>query len=801
MVRLGLRLSLRSGHEALVRLLVTVAAVAIGVAILLSVLADFHAFQVTNQRGSWESTQGVTRSQAAASAQRLELWNYSNEIFDGRTIERLDVAALGPHAPVPPGVSKLPSNGQYYASPALAALLRTTPRDELGARFPGSQVGLIGPAALTGPDELAIFVGDSALDLAAVRGTVRVNAIATAAERQIWSPYFRYAFGAGALALLFPILVLIGTATRLAAARREERYAAVRLVGATPRQVSVLASVDAIVGAVLGTVLGIGVFLLVQPALADTTVTGTRYFADYVTPTWQGYVGVLTAVPVASAMAALLSLRRVRISPLGVSRKETPPAPTAWRAVPLLVGIILFTRGVSQTDTKAIGFPVFPGLLIILIGLVVSGPWLTMQAARLLAVVMRGGSTLLAARRLADNPKAAFRSVTGLVLAVFLGTVVAGLLPAVNATTATPSASALSNVLLDGFTAAPVCGNNVNCTGGDGQESGAGPSTGSSADKNSAFKGLPPAVGAALVSELRTFPGVSVFPIHSVGQVANPTSPNPPKSGSGGDQANAQCAASGQCVGVTPSDAPENNAIITCASLQQLVALGECAPGVKAVEVNTLNLIQSDNPRFSTQAIAGPGLGNIAVSDDVAGLYLQAVLVKVNNSTTLERVRTFLTTHTALSASGTAPRTFGEAARVRLDVGTTVERLIFLAVALTLLVAGCSLAVAVGGSLVERKRPFTLLRLSGTPTSLLNRVVLLEAALPLVAATLVAAVTGYAISFLTVSRIAPAGTPAPVLGSVYYVIMGLGLAVSLIVILLTLPLLARMTEPANTRFE
>jgi hypothetical protein len=800
MVRLGLRLSLRSGREALVRLLVTVAAVAIGVAILLSVIADFHAFQVTNQRPSWESTQGVTGGEAAASAQRLELWNYSNEIFDGQTIERLDVAALGAEAPVPPGVSKLPSIGQYYASPALAALLRSTPRDELGARFPGSQVGVIGPAALTGPDELVIFVGDSAPDLATVRGTVRVDAIATAAERQIWSPYFRYAFGAGALALLFPILVLIATATRLAAARREERYAAVRLVGASPREVNVLASVDAIVGAALGTVLGIGAFLLVQPALAATTVTGTRYFADYITPTWQGYVGILVAVPVASALAALLSLRRVRISPLGVSRKETPPAPTAWRALPLVVGIILFTGGIAQTDTKAIGFPVFPGLLIIMIGLVVSGPWLTMQAARLLAVVMRGGATLLAARRLADNPKAAFRSVTGLVLAVFLGTVVAGLLPAANATTATPRANALSNVLLDGFTAAPVCGNNVNCTGGDGQESGAGPASDSSAGKNSAFKGLPPAVGAALVSELRNFPGASVFPIYSA-HVANPTSPNPPKSGSGGDQANAQCAGSGQCVGVTPSDAPENNATMTCASLQQLIALGECAPGVKAVEVNTMDLIQSDNPRFSTQAIAGPGLGNTAVSDDVAGLYLQAVLVKVNNSTTLERVRTFLTTHTALSASGTAPRTFGEAARVRLDVGTTVERLIFLAVALTLLVASCSLAVAVGGSLVERKRPFTLLRLSGTPTSLLNRVVLLEAALPLVAATLVAAATGYGISFLTVSRIAPAGTPAPVLGSVYYVIMGLGLAVSLIVILVTLPLLARMTEPANTRFE
>jgi hypothetical protein len=60
-------------------------------------------------------------------------------------------------------------------------------------------------------------------------------------------------------------------------------------------------------------------------------------------------------------------------------------------------------------------------------------------------------------------------------------------------------------------------------------------------------------------------------------------------------------------------------------------------------------------------------------------------------------------------------------------------------VTLTLIVAGCSLAVAVGGGLVDRKRPFTLLRVSGVPVSALSRVVLMEAAPPLAAATVIAA--------------------------------------------------------------
>src|SRR6266516_1933323 len=765
MFRLALRLSLHSGREALIRLIVTMTAVAVGVAILLAVLADFHAFQVTNNRPFWEGTGSTQNGQLNEPTSNVELWHYSNDIFKGQTIERLDLAALGPNAPVPPGIARLPGSGQYYSSPALAALLRATPPDELGDRFPGSLVGTIGERALTGPDELVIFVGYLPAQLAALPGTIRVSTIATASGRQVWSPYFRDAFVVSALAFLLPILILIGTATRLAAARREERFAALRLVGATPRHISVIASVDAIVGALFGTVLGIGSFLLVRPALANTAITSARYFANYITPTASGYVGILITVPLASAIASLLSLRRVRISPLGVSRRTTPPAPKVWQLVPLLVGIALFIVGLAVTTPKSLGAPAFPGLILILIGLVVGGPWLTTQAARLLARSVKGAAALLAARRLADNPKAAFRTVRGLVLAVFLGTIVAGLLPAVNSTTATPSANALSNVLLEGFTPGPICGNSVNCTGSgpDGLEN-------QPAKQAVALKGLPPRTGARLVSQLQAFRGATVFPIYSLPQSLNPNHPG------------------------------ANNGIISCDSLKQLVVLGGCAPGVKAIEANTFNLY-GDNPTFTTQPIAGPGLGNSTVSDNFTGLYLQSVLIKVDNPTTLERVRTFLTTHTPLSTSGAPPRTFGEAVQARVAVGTTVQRLVFIAVALTLLVAGCSLAVAVGGGLVERKRPFSLLRLSGTPSSTLYKVVYLEGILPLVTATLVAAGTGYGISVLTVDKMSPKGTPLPTLGHVYYLTMGAGLAISLVVILITLPLLGRITEPNNVRFE
>jgi hypothetical protein len=755
MIRLGLRLALHSGREALTRLLLTTVAVALGVAVLLGVFAVFHAFQADANRSCWECTQGATlpaRLPAAlgtlAPAGRAELWNYSVDYFQGRTIERVDVAALGTAAPVPPGVSRLPGPGQYEVSPALAALLRTVPADELGDRFPGSLAGTIGDTALSSPDELAVYVGYRPATLAGVPGTQLVSAIGTAPGAEVFTPFFRYAFGVGVLAVLFPVLILIGTATRLAAARREERFAALRLAGATPRDVGVVASVDSVVSALAGTILGIGVFLAVRPVLAGAELTGTRYFAGSVTPTVWGYLAMLVAVPTASAVASLLALRRVRISPLGVSRRTSPPPPSAWRLLTLGIGLALFVAGLLATTTKSIGAPAYPGLLIVMIGLVIAGPWFTATAARWCARVFNGASPLLATRRLEDNPKAAFRAVRGLVLAVFLGTIAGTLIPAAESLSATPSSGALSHVLLDTFS----------LPGPQGFGS-----------------GLAPQAGATLTGELRGLGGTTVYPLYFLPQAANP---------------NYQ----GQYVGV-----------VSCAALRGLAVLGQCAPGIVAVQADDSSLVSSDNPLFSTAPFVDAS--NPAYTGRLAALPLQAVLVKVNDPATLERVRTFLAGHappqtsTGSGVAATPPRTFGEAVAIRSARAVVFERLVYFAVALTILVAGCSLAVATGGGLADRKRPFTLLRVSGTPVRTLYRVVLLEAVLPLAAATLITAGLAYGMSVLAIMKMAPRGTPVPLLSHIYFATMGAGLAIALIVIGVTLPLLNRMTGPDNVRFE
>jgi hypothetical protein len=68
MIRLGLRLTLSSGREAAVRLIVTAAAVALGVSLLLITLAGINATNTQNARSAWLNTgEGGTSASVKAS--------------------------------------------------------------------------------------------------------------------------------------------------------------------------------------------------------------------------------------------------------------------------------------------------------------------------------------------------------------------------------------------------------------------------------------------------------------------------------------------------------------------------------------------------------------------------------------------------------------------------------------------------------------------------------------------------------------------------------------------------------------
>ena len=190
--------------------------------------------------------------------------------------------------------------------------------------------------------------------------------------------------------LLFPVLIFIGTATRLSAARREQRFAAMRLVGATPRQISRARRrrVDGRRRRRHGRRLRRCSSLL-RPVAGAIPFTGAPFFPGDLSLGAAGHRCVVAlGVPVAAAVAARLALRRVSISPLGVSRRVTPRPPRAWRLIPLRPASPSW-RSSDQSPAARATTPgpdrrrSCPASLLVMAGLVIAGPWLTMVGARL----------------------------------------------------------------------------------------------------------------------------------------------------------------------------------------------------------------------------------------------------------------------------------------------------------------------------------------------------------------------------------------------------------------------------------
>ncbi|HEX5297398.1 MAG TPA: hypothetical protein VFW50_10455 [Streptosporangiaceae bacterium] len=151
MIRLAVRLTVGGGREAVTRLVITAVAVALGVGLLLAALAASNAIDAQALRTGWFDITGssnihITGSSHSAPGASPEWWLSSYDAYDQQPIERVDVAALGPHAPVPPGITRLPGPGQYYASPALAALLRSVPADRPAPRRDSAYSSVSGPS-------------------------------------------------------------------------------------------------------------------------------------------------------------------------------------------------------------------------------------------------------------------------------------------------------------------------------------------------------------------------------------------------------------------------------------------------------------------------------------------------------------------------------------------------------------------------------------------------------------------------------------------------------------------------------
>jgi len=775
-IRLGLRLCVSGGREAVTRLALIAAAVALGVGLLLVTLAGVNAVNVQNGRYAWLNTGAQSKVEGAGRADPL-WWLLTADTFRGEQIGRVDVAATGATSPVPPGITRLPGPGEYYASPALAALIRSTPAAQLADRFGGQLIGTIGDAALPAPNSLLVIVGHTPAQLSQVPGASETTRIAGVSPSSCSGA--NQCVGAGvnasgmdlilsviAVALLFPVLMFIATATRLSAARREQRFAAMRLAGATPRQVSQLAAVESSVAALAGVAAGFCLFFLFRVPLAGIPFTGAPFFPGDLSLSLPDVLIVAIGIPAAAMVAARLALRRVHISPLGVTRRVTPRAPRAWRIVPLLLGIAELFYYLDRRPPTTPGQieAYLPGFVLIMAGLIIIGPWLTMAGARLMARRTSRPATLIAARRLADNPKAGFRAVSGLVLALFVTTVAVAAITTDNANAYVSfSGPALASTLADQFTDNPA--------------------------------GLPRlAAPAHVAARLGSVPGVT-------GTVLVHASPS-------GIELNQADVGNGWQVGMGPdtsrfprgwlANSPPGvvppwltsvpAGLVTCAELARVPALGSCPAGADVVAVPAGGLADGAMRGVIWPAVALP-------APQVARSAIQSIVVATDGSTqAIEQARTTL--EAAYPAFG-QPTTLAEQNAEDRGRNTEYQQLADVVILVSLCIAGCTLAASVAAGLTDRKRPFSLLRLAGAPLGTLRRVVGLESAVPLLAAAVLSIGLGFLATALYTRSEQRYSLVAP--GTAYYVITAAGLLASLGVIAATFPLLKRITGPEVAR--
>ena len=391
----------------------------------------------------------------------------------------------------------------------------------------------------------------------------------------------------------------------------------------------------------------------------------------------------------------------------------------------------------------------------VIVGIVLVGPWLTVLVGRALRVLPGGASMLLASRRLTDDPRGSFGAIAGVIMAVFV-------------------ASAFFTFV--------------------GYASNQGFDRAVRVQPGQVFVQMPYNQGpsfAEVPARIAAVPGVrSVLPIAS-GELFIDGSPVSAWIGSCADIV-AQLGAPAMTCG--PGRIHVFDGTTIPAGTQSFSPdRGDRSPIEFAVTAADVSLF----------APAGPpllGLPSVLIDPSVVAASTHQAsptsfyIDTDGSAVTAERVRTAVVSDVA-----TAYVRLADEDRSSSHVYEEFGRVVALGLVGSLVLAGCSLAVSVTTSVLERRRQFALLRSAGMPVSRLRVVVLLQAGAPLVAVAVFSSVLGIVVAQVILRLAQAVNVPWPN-GSLAAVLL-VSLAAALGVVALMLPPLERLTRPDSVRVE
>ena len=231
------------------------------------------------------------------------------------------------------------------------------------------------------------------------------------------------------LALFASLLVvptLLGLLTQAARANlggREEQLAILRLIGATSGQVRGMMILDALRQALVGLGIGTVLYLVSVPAWSLLTFQEKR-IETWEMFTWWVVPVAWVVVLVLAAASVWLALRRVAVTPLGVTKKVPPKGQSVVTLVISLAAAIALYRYLS-TLTIAPGADAteFFATLIVAAGVLMVNALIAVGVIQLIARIsylLPGSATYVATRRVGRGVRTTWKRVAALYFVAFI---------------------------------------------------------------------------------------------------------------------------------------------------------------------------------------------------------------------------------------------------------------------------------------------------------------------------------------------------------------------------------------------
>lgn len=389
-------------------------------ALLLFTVAANVAFEARASNTEWRTPDPVSESESTATVASDR--DYVGDSY----LVRVTMASSNPdEAPTPPGLNHFPQPGEIALSPAAQELFDKHPDEALADRYPDSNVSELGDEALVRPDEAVVVVGyepdDPAMENLNVGvsgyGPEHIDSFADGTTAAGYA-FYQVLMWTATVFMMVPLLIFGAATARLSVARRDTRLASLRLMGATPAQVAGLTLAENVITAIAGALAGAVLWLAATPLVARIPIDGGAWFTSDL---WMGLpllLATTAAVPLLVGLAALVGLRRIVISPLGVARRTSAPRLKAVRLG--IFGVVVVAFIFAAHNLSGSGAAVAATLMGLLAAVMLAfnwlGPWVVQLIGKICARVARRPARLIAARRLIADPKEAWRTVAGVSL-------------------------------------------------------------------------------------------------------------------------------------------------------------------------------------------------------------------------------------------------------------------------------------------------------------------------------------------------------------------------------------------------